>query len=356
MQFVQEPPELSEEFAPSARTCPEYTKAFVPSQIPTPPPSDTETSPDPTTPFQDSFTAAQTSTPESDPPDETSLTTVSRTFRPDSRIHTYYPDLVLLSSDSIHFYISYNVLYSLSSNAFNGLLPMSQNQPIRDAAVINVPEHSDVLNVVLHTVYGVSCSQYAPAFESLSAAVGALDKYGYSLSQLVAPSTPLYTLLLSHAPLYPIEVYTLASRHDIFDLAVPTSAHLLSFSLPSLSEDAATRMGPKYLKRLFFLHLGRTDALKRVLLSPPHPHPPTSNCSFDNQKGLTRAWALASAYLVWDARPDMSVSMIESTLSSLGKNLQCDTCEDGLQARIKNVVGQWCVVKVSLILHAIFHT
>jgi len=222
---------------------------------------------------------------------------------------------------------------------------MPQNQPIRDAAVVNVPEHSEALNVVLHTIYGVSCSQYAPTFESLSAAVAALDKYGYSLGQLVAPSTPLYTLLLSHAPLYPIEVYTLASRHDIFDLAVPTSAHLLSFALSSLSEDTATRMGPKYLKRLFFLHLGRTDALKRVLLSPPHPHPPTSNCSFDSQKRLTRAWALASAYLVWDARPDMSVSMIESTLSSLGKNLQCNICEDGLQARIKNAVVQWSIVK-----------
>ena len=62
-------------------------------------------------------------------------------------------------------------------------------------------------------------------------------------------------------------------------------------------------MGPVYLKRLFFLHFGRIDALKRVLLPPPHPHPPTQHCDFTEQKHLTRAWALASAYFAWDARP-----------------------------------------------------
>jgi hypothetical protein len=58
---------------------------------------------------------------------------------------------------------------------------------------------------------------------------------------------------------------------------------------------------------MFFLHVGRVDALKRILLPPPHQHPPTIDCGFSDQKGVTRAWALASSYLVWDARPGGSL-------------------------------------------------
>lgn len=65
----------------------------------------------------------------------------------------------------------------------------------------------------------------------------------------------------------------------------------------------AERIGAVYLKRLFFLHFGRAEALKRILLPPPHPHAPTPSCDFSDQKKLTRAWALASAYLAWDTRP-----------------------------------------------------
>ena len=135
------------------------------------------------------------------------------------------------------------------------------------------------------------------------AAVDALRDYGVNPKLCIVPSSPLYTLLLSHAPLHPLEVYALAASHDLRELAAATSSHLLSFSLATLSDAVAERIGPIYLKRLFFLHFGRVDALKRLLLPPPHPHAPTPWCDFTEQKKLTRAWALASAYLAWDARP-----------------------------------------------------
>jgi hypothetical protein len=166
-----------------------------------------------------------------------------------------------------------------------------------------VPEPSATLNIVLHTIYDMSCAHYSPLFESLISAVDALKSYGIPLHSHIAPSTPLFTHLLSHAPLRPLELYSLAASHDLYDLAVSTSSHLLSFSLATLSDEMAHRIGPVYLKRLFFLHFGRADALKRILLSPPEPHPPTPWCDFAEQKKLTRAWALASAYLAWDARP-----------------------------------------------------
>ena len=181
----------------------------------------------------------------------------------------------------------------------------------------------------------------------------------------------------------------LAAAHDLYELAVPVSSHLLSFALHSLTDELALRIGPVYMKRLFFLHLGRLDALKRLLLPPPHPHPPTAGCDFAEQKRLTRAWALASAYLAWDARPgtrrglssrgepladdrsflprvrmtlrcahqpccfaasflltDLSTSAMESALCPLADHLSCDVCKKSLTDRVRQLIVQWSVVKV----------
>ena len=107
---------------------------------------------------------------------------------------------------------------------------------------------------------------------------------------------------MSHAPVVPLELYTLAASYDLFDLAAIASQYLHSLSLASLTDDMAIRMGAVYLKRLFFMHYGRVEALKRILLAPPLSHSPTLQCDFTDQKKLTRAWALASASLAWDAR------------------------------------------------------
>lgn len=175
--------------------------------------------------------------------------------------------------------------------------------------VVVLPESSVVLNVVLHSIYDISCAHYSPSFESLSAALVFMTTYGIPVKRHTARSTPLHALFLSHAPFYPLELYALAASYDLYDLAVPTSSHLLSLSLASLTDEMVDHIGPRYLKRLFFLHFGRAEALKRLLLPPPHPHSPTVFCDFTEQKKLTRAWALASAYLAWDARPGTVLSI-----------------------------------------------
>lgn len=172
--------------------------------------------------------------------------------------------------------------------------------------MISLPEGSCVLNVVLHTIYHMPCTHYSPSIDTLIAAVDAMHKYGIPVSKYIATGTPLYQLILALAPVAPLELYSLAAAHDLYDLAVPISSHLLAFPLSNITDEMAERMGPVYLKRMFFLHLGRIDALKRLLLPPPHPHAPTPDCDFTEQKKLTRAWALASAYLAWDARPGSS--------------------------------------------------
>lgn len=326
LQFVSEPLDMEFSHVPE-RPVAERTHSAVPVQVPTPP---------------DSFS----SSPVDPPAEEDTLVSVSTTFFPGAHIHSHPPDLVLLSSDSVFFYVHTRVLLGVSENNFGGLLPPSSKATAGQLGpVLVVPQSSTILNVVLHAVYDMACSHYSPSFESLATALSSLTDYGVSLKRHVGPSTALHSLLLSHAPLYPLELYTLAASHDLYDLAVPTSSHLLSFSLASLTDEMVDRIGAIYLKRLFFLHFGRADALKRLLLPPPHPHAPTNDCDFTEQKRLTRAWALASAYLAWDARPDLSTNAIESALAPLGDQILCELCRKALRDRLKTLIIQWSAVK-----------
>ena len=173
MQFIQEPTDLvSEHSSPPALSPPIYTDVEL-TRVPKPQNTypHTETLLCTMASSQDSFqTSAAMDEHEDDP-----FATVSTTFFPGSQIHSYPPDLILLSSDSVYFYVGYNVLFNSSSNAFNRLLSSPKNHPCHESVVM-VPEHSVVLNIVLHTVYNMSCSHYAPAFESLSSGVEALYK------------------------------------------------------------------------------------------------------------------------------------------------------------------------------------
>jgi hypothetical protein len=168
----------------------------------------------------------------------------------------------------------------------------------------------------------MSCAQFSPSFDCVIQAVGCLKLYGFSVKTYIAPNMPLYNLILSRSPLNPIEFYALAAENDLLDLAIAVSSHLLAFNLSNLTDELACKIGPVYLKRLFFLHLGRNDALKRLLLSPPSLHGPTADCDFSQQKKLTRAWALATAYLAWDARP----GQYPQCFSNLSLNDLSQTC------------------------------
>ncbi|KAF5364233.1 hypothetical protein D9756_000679 [Leucocoprinus leucothites] len=324
LQFVADPLDLG--FAPKATETAVLQTGGNP-QVPTPPHS-------------------SDGTPNTEEPTEgTTLVSISTTFYPGAQINEHPPDVVLLSSDSVFFYVHASVLLTSSSNQFNNLLPSNPAPSEGQDAMLSVPEHSTVLNVLLHIMYDMSCAHYSPPFPTFVTAVNRLPTYGVTPKLAIVPGTPIYASLLSHAPLFPLELYALSASFDLYDLAVATSSHLLSFPLASLTDEMAEHIGPVYLKRLFFLHFGRSDALKRVLLPPPHPHAPTPWCDFNEQKKLTRAWALASAYLAWDARPDLSTSTMESALRPLAEHLTCDQCQLALRDRIKNLVVQWSVVK-----------
>jgi len=257
-------------------------------------------------------------------------------------------DVIFRSSDSVWFYANSSELLRESDNNFHSLLPPAVQPGARDndpPPVIDVQEDSAAFNIVLHVLYRLSCDKYSPPIEAIEAAVTALQKYGVSVRKHTTPSSPLFSLLVFFNDTAPTELYTFAAKHDLYDLAALTSSYLHSIDLSTLTDDMAERMGPLYLKRLFFLHYGRADALKRILLSPPHPHAPTPDCDFAEQKQLTRAWALASAYLAWDARADLSTSSIEAALTPLEKHLSCEHCRATLKDRIRVLVVQWSDIK-----------
>ena len=273
---------------------------------------------------------------------------VSTTFYPGATIDSLPTDIILLSIEPVVFYVHTARLLSVSGNGFNQLVSgITSTRRANDPdPIIPLPESSAVVNIILHTVYGMSCTHFAHTFEELSLAVAALPKYGLSVHTHLAPSAPLASTLLSYAQTSPLDVYTLAASLDVPHLASSASPYLLSFALPNLTDEQAIAMGPIYLKRLVFLHLGRTDALKRLLLTPPRPHAPTPQCDNAEQKWVTRAWALASAYLMLDARPDMGVETLEAALGPLSEKVVCEMCKAALVERVNEVVKQWKNVRV----------
>jgi hypothetical protein len=237
-------------------------------------------------------------------PDRATMISVSTTFFPGTELDVLPTDLIILSSDSVFFYVHMHKILAASVNGFNSLLPPKEGSQLEGpGSFLVLHDDSVVVNILLHTIYNMSVAHYAPGPEAVIAAVESLEKYGLSMQTHLAPASPLYSLVLGTAPKAPIEFYAIAAAYDLRHLAIPISSFLLTYSLASLTDELAIKMGPLYLKRLFYLHLGRVEALKRLLLPPPQPHMPIANCDFTEQKKLTRAWALASAYLVWDVRP-----------------------------------------------------
>jgi len=278
--------------------------------------------------------------------EERTYLSVSATFYSGADTDLLSTDVIIVSSDAVFFYVHSGRLLAASENGFNQHLPDVLVKEGRDAdLMISLLESSAVVNILLHTIYGMSCSSYAPAFEDLASAVAALTLYGMSLQTCIAVSSPLHMLLLTHAPTSSLELYALAASYGLNDLAVTASSYLLSISLPSITDQAAKQIGAVYLKRLFFLHLGRTNALKRLLLRPPPSHAPTATCDFFDQKSFGCSWVIASAYLTWETRPDLTASAIKTALGHLNEHLTCARCKAVLKVRISDLLQQWSEVK-----------
>jgi len=220
--------------------------------------------------------------------------------------------------------------------------PQQGSQPL----ILPLPEPSDVLNVVLHLLYQQPCTHFLPTLPTLHAVLNALHAYSIPVLSQSFLSHSLSALLAPHAATQPIYTFALAASANLEGLAVLASRFCLRVPLSDISEPLATLMGASYLRRLMFLHLGRVEALKRTLAPPPAMHPPTtSDCDISDQKRITRAWALATAYLAWGARADMSEGELREVLEPLKTKVDCAACQSCLGERIEQLCVDWRAIK-----------
>ncbi|KAF9542669.1 hypothetical protein CPC08DRAFT_716914 [Agrocybe pediades] len=279
------------------------------------------------------------------PPNNEITVSISTSFHPDTDPP---PDTMISSSDGVLFYIDSNRVWNCCPTAFEPFLSAPITNPVFRETMITLDIPSTELNLMLHVLYGFSPRDYSPDFATIVRAVDKMPVYGLPPEHLVQPKSPLHDLLVAHAPVHPLDVYALAAHSGLRSLAVTVSAHLLSFDLSTISDPMAERIGAVYLNRLLLLHVKRFESLKNILLKPPSPHAPTKTCTFQDQRKLTRAWALVCAYLCWDSRRDVSAHAVDNALTPLKDHLECELCQETLRVRIKDVLDRWATVKASI--------
>lgn len=159
-------------------------------------------------------------------------------------------------------------------------------------------------------------------------------------------ASDVWTLLLRHARSHPFRAYAIAASHNMESVCLLVSQYTLSISLSTLSEADALAAGPLYVRRLAFLHLGRREALKRVVKDPPNGHPPTAACPQRNQDVVPRAWNLGVAdVLTRDMPQNMPVDVLIEAFGPVVHVTRCETCRDNTRVRISILLNEWLAVR-----------
>ena len=291
---------------------------------------------------------------------------VSTTFYPGW--HRLDTDLVFSSIDGVLFYLHTDFIHQSSPTALDAFLQSSTG---RLGEIVVIPEPATVLTILLYALYRTSISPSSPSTDDLIVAIDKMPSYSMVVQALVTPNSPLHDLLLLQAPLRPLDIYALAAHHRLSELAVRSSLHLLGFPLETISDAMAVRIGPTYLRRLFVLQMMRTQTLGALLRQPLRFHPPTKSCDIEWRKKLGRAWELASAHLLWTARPgaslpqlfvlplklrpllaptDISCHHIQDVFEPLANQLACSECAEMFRKRIRSVLTCWASVRVRVFL------
>lgn len=165
-------------------------------------------------------------------------------------------------------------------------------------------EPAEVLNVVLHSLYGKSCDMYKPSFECISSSIPVFKKYGLTpLQRYISRDTPLYRTILGLAPLHPVDVFALAVSEKLDELAVAASSYTLTTPLHTIPQPVIDKIGTHYIQRLYHLHGTRKDQLRALLDLRITPHDTTSVCSVENRQLLNRTYDLVAKQIFYSASP-----------------------------------------------------
>ncbi|KAJ8086876.1 hypothetical protein PM082_005701 [Marasmius tenuissimus] len=251
-------------------------------------------------------------------------------------------NIILVSNDLVAFHTDENALIRASKNSFRGLLPLPEERPQRVLFLPEIP--SDELEIMLHGVLNVpiDTTQSAIDIRTLIRAMDRLPKYGISPNSCITPAeSHLHRFLLSCAPFHPLDVYALAAQYDIISLAVSASSHTLFHELSQITEDLSKRIGSVYMLRLFQLHMGRVDTLKKLLSVELGLHNPTPGCDFRKQRELQQMWNLALASMLHIIKPDTTTTSIRDAVMTHTAELTCKECIELRDKRLVKVIHEW---------------
>jgi hypothetical protein len=228
-------------------------------------------------------------------------------------------DVILLTVDNVYFYLHSSRLLQHSNNSFGGLTDLSAPFP--------VAETSEVANLAFHALYGIDPSSYVPTLSLLLEAFSMLTFYGIEPSLIIAPNAPFYNAVVDLGAKMPLQTYSLAAKFRLDAIAVEVSKHLLTTPLYAITEDIAQTMGATYLRRLVFLHIGRTERLKELMTQLPTAHELSADCSENDQKRLQQEWRALALALSWNADPAMtSPQLYQAFLPLTQKRNLCPQC------------------------------
>lgn len=115
-------------------------------------------------------------------PSEEVTVQVSSKFHPNSALDPVVADTLIFTADNVFFAVHSHRLMSASSNYFGDLLRSDIETQAQILPLLCVVlDSSDILNVVMCTVYGLSCDLYAPSSECIEAITESMKKYGMAL-------------------------------------------------------------------------------------------------------------------------------------------------------------------------------
>ncbi|KAG8819951.1 hypothetical protein FRC17_010290 [Serendipita sp. 399] len=262
---------------------------------------------------------------------------------------TFYPredypgDLFIITADNVHFVVHKRILLGQSNNNFRGYLVDPNTQSL------SVPESSTLFNLILHVIYDFDPTIYKPDLSLISELLDALPLYGVDVIPAFSEGQHFFKITLDHALSSALKTYTLVCKHCLEALAVKCSQYLVSVPLHHLTNEHCISMGPVYLRRLVFLHLGRIERLKILLRPPPTGHPPSLLCdALDQRSRLEKPWRDATNEMCWDITADMPLSRLQGALGPLVEKSTCGECQMAIKERIRKLFVDWTMIKSTI--------
>jgi hypothetical protein len=252
----------------------------------------------------------------------TNTLSISTIFFAGSDLDPNPSDIVFFTTDYVYYWVHSSKFFKHSKHSCCGMLTdLSTSLPL--------PETSEIANLAFHMLYHFNFPFYSPTLSLVVRALSLLALYGIDISSVLVPSNPLYNTVLYIGVRYPLETYTVAAGFNLETLAIEISKHLLTTPLCAITDEMARVMGPHYLRRLVFLHMGRTERLKELIMQPPPPHDVTKDCYETDQKHLQQEWRALALALGCNAGPSTSTSQLYNTfLPITQKETLCPKCSE----------------------------